>query len=137
MGHHIAGFPATSPRDFATYVRISGDILFGRRETTVQIKGLLFYSSSGTDFRSHWSAQEAGQEEEEETVQEYEVQYSVKWVNFTTYVEATSEDAAIEKAEALLKKNGLENFEIRANNEEVFSLEGILACAGRVEANCG
>jgi hypothetical protein len=70
--------------------------------------------------------------EEEEKPREYEVQYSVKWVNFTTTVKATSEDEAIR----LAGENSAEQFTVTANNEEVYSLGDILNCCERAEATC-
>jgi hypothetical protein len=52
---------------------------------------------------------------------EYEVQYSVKWVNFTRIVEAAYESQAIE-----LAGKDLKDFDVTANNEEVSSLDDIL-----------
>lgn len=70
--------------------------------------------------------------EEEEKPREYEVQYSVKWVNFTTTVKATSEDEAIR----LAGENSAEQFTVTTNNEEVYSLEDIFKCCNRVQATC-
>jgi hypothetical protein len=69
---------------------------------------------------------------EEKKQKEYEVQYSVKWVNFTTTVKATSEDEAIRIA----GENSAEQFTVTANNEEVYSLEDIFKCCNRAQATC-
>jgi hypothetical protein len=69
---------------------------------------------------------------EEKKQKEYEVQYSVKWVNFTTTVKATSEDEAIRIA----RENSAEQFTVTANNEEVYSLEDIFKCCNRAQATC-
>jgi hypothetical protein len=65
--------------------------------------------------------------DEEQKPREYEVQYSVKWVNFTTTVKATSEDEAITIAD----QNSWEQFTATTNNEEVYSLEDIFKCCNR------
>lgn len=61
----------------------------------------------------------------------YEVQYSVKWVNFTVEVKAESEKDAIR----LAGEKPFSEFAATARNEEVSSLEDILDLAGfpRVE----
>jgi hypothetical protein len=59
--------------------------------------------------------------DEEQKLKEYEVQYSVRWVNFTTTVQAVSEREAIKLAGV----RGLKDFTIKTNNEEVNSIEDI------------
>jgi hypothetical protein len=54
-------------------------------------------------------------------LKEYEVQFSVKWVNFQLTVEAESSDAALE----LAYKKPMKAFTIRAGNEDVMGLAGI------------
>jgi len=76
------------------------------------------------------SAQDAEQEEDEK--QTYEVQFSVKWVNFTLEdVEASSEEEAIEITLKQYEEDGLKAFTMTANNQEVTSLEGIFRLAKR------
>ena len=60
--------------------------------------------------------------EQNEQPRQYEVQYSQKWVNFTTTVKATSEDEAIK----LSYEMGMDQFTVTTNNEEINSLEEIL-----------
>ena len=55
----------------------------------------------------------------------------VKWVNFTTTVQATDEEEAIE----LSGKLDLDQFTTTARNEEVASLEDIFSYAGFSQAN--
>jgi hypothetical protein len=64
-------------------------------------------------------------------LKEYEVQRSMKWVNFTTTVQATSEEEAIEVAAKL----GCGAATVTAKNEEVTSLEDIFNACWHVEAN--
>ena len=59
--------------------------------------------------------------EQNEKPQEYEVQYSQKWVNFTTTVKATSEEEAIK----LSYEIGMDQFTVTTGNEEINSLEEI------------
>jgi hypothetical protein len=60
---------------------------------------------------------------------EVEVQFSVKWVNFIITVEATSAEDARELAYDAYKERGTDAFTIRANNEDVSSLDDIFnAC---------
>jgi hypothetical protein len=63
---------------------------------------------------------------------EWEVQYSVKWINFTTTVQAKDEEEAIELAGEL----DFDHFTATARNEEISSLEDIFARAGFPQANC-
>jgi hypothetical protein len=63
-----------------------------------------------------------GQENE---VKAYEVQWSMKWVNFTTSVQAKDEYEAIKVAWKSYEENKLKEFTVTANNEEVGSLEEI------------
>jgi hypothetical protein len=58
-------------------------------------------------------------------LKEYEVQFSVKWVNFQLTVEAESSEQALE----LAYKNPMKDFAIRAGNEDVFGLSGIFGQA--------
>lgn len=60
---------------------------------------------------------------------EYEVQYSVKWVNFTRTVEAATQNEAIE-----LAGKDLKDFDVTANGDEVSSLDEILSNCRWVEA---
>ena len=60
---------------------------------------------------------------------EYEVQYSVKWVNFTRTVEAAYESQAIE-----LAGKDISDFDITAGGDEVSSLDEILTNCRWVEA---
>ena len=62
---------------------------------------------------------------------EWEVQYSIKWINFTATVQATDEEEAI----ALSGKLDFDQFTTTAKNEEVTSLEDIFAHAGFPQAN--
>jgi hypothetical protein len=62
---------------------------------------------------------------------EWEVQYSVKWINFTATVQAIDEEEAI----ALSGKLDFDQFTTTAKNEEVSSLEDIFAHAGFPQAN--
>jgi hypothetical protein len=66
---------------------------------------------------------------------EYEVQWSMKWVNFQTTVQATSEEDAIAVATKSYEDNGLKEFTVKARNEEVSSLEDIFKECWHVEAN--
>jgi hypothetical protein len=62
---------------------------------------------------------------------EVEVQWSIKWVNFSTTVEASSTENAIDLALQEYKEKGAEAFTIRAGNEDdVDGLDGIFR-AGR------
>jgi hypothetical protein len=62
---------------------------------------------------------------------EVEVQWSIKWVNFSTTVEASSTEEAIDLALQQYKEKGAEGFRIRAGNEDdVDGLDGIFQ-AGR------
>jgi hypothetical protein len=61
---------------------------------------------------------------------EWEVQYSVKWVDFITIVQATDENEAIQLAE----KVDFEQFTVTAKNKEVDSLEDIFGLAGFPQA---
>jgi hypothetical protein len=62
---------------------------------------------------------------------EWEVQYSVKWINFTATVQATDEEEAI----ALSGKLDFNQFTTTAQNEEVTSLEDIFEHAEFPRAN--
>jgi hypothetical protein len=62
---------------------------------------------------------------------EWEVQYSVKWINFTATVQATDEEEAI----SVPGKLDFDQFTTTAKNEEVASLEDIFAHAGFPQAN--
>jgi hypothetical protein len=64
-------------------------------------------------------------------LKEYEVQYSVKWINFSTTVQAIDEDEAIVAAGKL----DFNQFTVKARNEEVESLEDIFGLAGFPQAN--
>jgi hypothetical protein len=57
----------------------------------------------------------------EQKLKEYEVQYSVRWVNFTITVQATNEHEAIKIAGV----RGLKDFTIKTSDEEVNSLEDV------------
>jgi hypothetical protein len=58
---------------------------------------------------------------EKQKLKEYEVQYSVRWVNFTTTVQAVSEREAIK----LAAMRGLRDFTIKTSDEEVNSLDDL------------
>jgi hypothetical protein len=76
-------------------------------------------------------------DEQENEVKTYEVQWSMKWVNFATEVQAKDEDEAIEVALKSYKENGLEEFTATAKGEEVGSLEEIFdAIDFPPETNC-
>jgi translation elongation factor EF-1beta len=61
---------------------------------------------------------------------EVEVQFTVKWVNFTYNVEdATSGVDAVDRALASFKQNGLKEFTITAGNEECSDLDDIFHVA--------
>ena len=62
--------------------------------------------------------------DKEQKPKEYEVQYSVNWVNFTATVQATSEEEAIEIAE---KEDA---FVVTVSNEVVCSLTDIFKYHG-------
>ena len=59
-------------------------------------------------------------DDEQEEVETYDVQWGMKWVNFTTQVQAKNE--AEWKA---YEENGLKDFTVTARNEPVDSLEEI------------
>jgi len=64
----------------------------------------------------------------------YEVQWSVKWTNFTIDVRATSEEEAIKLATESFNKNGFKGFTITANREEISSLEDMFCGCDWVRA---
>jgi hypothetical protein len=81
--------------------------------------GVLYMSESTND--STKSAQKT---------REVEVQFTVKWVNFTyTVEEATSGVDAVDQALASYKQNGLKEFTITAGNEECSDLDDIFHVA--------
>src|ERR1700730_16965113 len=60
------------------------------------------------------------------TTREVEVQFTVKWVNFTYNVEeATSGVDAVDQALASYEENGFKEFTITAGNEECSDLDDI------------
>jgi hypothetical protein len=68
----------------------------------------------------------SAQDAEQAKTREVEVQFTVKWVNFTYTVEAaTSGVDAVEQALAFYKANGLKEFVITAGNEECSDLDDI------------
>ena len=68
--------------------------------------------------------------DKEQKPKEYEVQYSVKWVNFTATVQAISEEEAVEIAE---KEDA---FVVTVRNEVVYSLEDIFKYHGPARVEC-
>lgn len=66
------------------------------------------------------------QDNETTKLKTWEVQYSLKWVNFTVEVEAESEEDAIQFA----GEKTFSEFVATARNEEVSSLEDIFNFAG-------
>jgi hypothetical protein len=69
-------------------------------------------------------------EDETKKSKEYEVQFSVKWINFTATVQATSKEEAIQIA---VKEDA---FTATVRGEEVFSLSDIFEYCGPAQVAC-
>jgi hypothetical protein len=85
---------------------------------------------------------DAEQEEDESRVRTWELQRSIKWVNFQMEVQARTEEEAIQLAWKSYDENGLKDFTVKAGDDEyadMTSLEDIFRAIPKCfdfEANC-